>query len=545
MKKFFILILCSLCCLLQAAQLMAADFMPDSDYLQDQAALEELQRDCFRYIWDFGDPSSGMAYEANFDWETVPVTVGGTGFGISAIVVATDRGWISREAAVLRLLKIVRFLRDKSPRAELHGAFPHWLDGNTGASISFGKNEEGADIVETSFLMQGLLIARVYFNGPGAEQELCSSITKLWEEVDWNWFTNGEHNGLYWQWSAKGGFPPALKLLGFNECLITYILALSSPTHPISRADYDYWTSGKGYQPKELYGYRVEAALVGAGPLFLTHYSFIGLDPRRMADSFVPGGYFARNLRHVLSNRAYCLQNAPAKNLYSAEYWGLTASQVKTGYVAAEPKNDSRTIGPTGPLSSMPYTPYYSMQFLRNLRGSELKDKVWGPYGPYDAFSLRDKWISDRYLAIDQLPIVCMVENYRSGLLWRLFMSDPSIRAGLRLAGIVEPVFPSGFPEMAVTQKKTGNTYAPDACDLLRHPDSGEYSIPYWQAEAGLVFFYIIDKGGVQVYNTQSAAALGRNYLSFPQFRPVGDEILTLIMRSAEGEEHRLPIRLH
>ncbi|MDR1241384.1 MAG: beta-glucosidase [Deltaproteobacteria bacterium] len=530
-------------CFPAAGSLRAADFTPDSDYLQDRAALEELQRDCFRYMWEFGDPASGMAYEANFNWDTVPVAVGGTGFGIAAVVVASDRGWISREEAVQRLLKIALFLRDKTPRADLHGAFPHWLNGNTGAIISFGKNDEGADIVETSLLMQGLLIARAYFNGPGAERELRSIITGLWEEVDWNWFTNGKNNGLYWQWSAKGGFPPELKILGFNECMITYVLALSSPTHPISRQDYDFWTSGRGYQPKELYGYRVEAALPGGGPLFLTQYSFIGADPRRMADEFVPGGYFARNVKHVLSNRGYCLQSAPAGNRYSAGYWGLTASQIKNGYAAGEPKNDPGAIGPTGALASMPYTPFYSMQVLRNLRGG-LKEKVWGPYGPYDAFSLRDDWVSDRYLAIDQLPIVCMVENYRSGLLWRLFMSVPDIRAGLRLAGVVEPKFASGFPEAVVTQKK-GNRYVPDACDLLRHPDSGEYSVPYWSEEAGAVFFSITDTNGVQLYAEQRQAAPGRNYLDFPMFRPADGETLILIMRDAQGEEHRLPVRLN
>jgi hypothetical protein len=192
----------------------------------------------------------------------------------------------------------------------------------------------------------------------------------------------------------------------------------------------------------------------------------------------------------------------------------------------------------------MPYTPFYSIQVLRNLRGSELKEKVWGPYGPYDAFSLRDDWVSDRYLAIDQLPIVCMVENYRSGLLWRLFMSVPDIRAGLRLAGVGEPVFTSGFPETVVTQKK-GSRYLPDACDLLRHPDSGQFNVPYWSEEAGAVFFSITDTDGVQLYTAQRQAAPGRNYLTFPQFRPADGATLILIMRDTRDEEHRLPIRLN
>ncbi len=524
---------------------------PDASCLADAAMLDKLQQDAFKYMWDGGEANSGMAYEGNFDWGQRPVAVGGTGFGVAAIVVAADRGWISREEAVTRLRKITLFLRDKTPRKELHGAFPHWLDGASGQTVSFDKRDNGADIVETSLLMQGLLIARAYFNGPGPEAELRSIITALWEGVDWNWFTNGEENGLYWHWSPKTGHS-GLRILGNNECLITYVLALASPTRPISRKAYGYWTSGNGYKPKNVYGYRIEAALPGAGPLFLAHYSFIGLDPRHMADSFVPGGYFARNTRHTLSNRGYCLQNAPAANLYSAGYWGLTASQVKGGYAATEPSRDSGTVAPTAAISSMPYTPHYSMQVLGNIlaepRGAyaELRKKLWGPHGPYDAFSLRDKWVSDRYLAIDQLPMVCMVENYRSGLLWNLLMSDADVRAGLEKAGIHEPEFATGFPEAVVTLLKKGGKYLPDAYDLRRHPDSGLYLIPYWNGGAAAEFTFIIkDSAATQLMIYRQKAAPGRNTLAFEQFHQADGKVLTFILQEPDGTEHRLPVRLH
>ncbi len=247
----------------------AATYTPDKEYLQDRALLEKLQRDAFNYMWEGGDPVSGMAYEATFQWEIRPVAVGGTGFGIAAIVAAADRGWITREEALSRILKISLYLRDKTPRGEMHGAFPHWLNSTTGKVWEFGHNDGGADLVETSLLMQGLLIARAYFNGPGAEEELRGIITGLWEGVDWNWFTNGEENGLYWQWDKRVGFNPALKILGYNECLITYVLAIASPTHPISRKSYEYWMSGDKYQPADAYGYRIEACPPGGGPLFL------------------------------------------------------------------------------------------------------------------------------------------------------------------------------------------------------------------------------------------------------------------------------------
>ena len=530
-------------CLLTTAHSALAAYVPDTDYLQDRELLDTLQREAFKYMWEDADPHSGMAYEGTWQSDTRPVAVGGTGFGVAALVAATDRGWITREEAVGRLMKITLFLRDKTPRDRLKGAFPHWLDGATGQAIKFGKGDEDADIVETSLLMQGLLIARAYFNGPGVEAELRTVITELWEGVDWNWFTNNEESGLYWHWSPKRGFRMGLKILGYNECLITYVLAASSPTHPISRKAYDYWTSGKGYRPKEVYGYKVEAALPGAGPLFLAHYSFIGLDPRRMADAFVPGGYFVRNVKHTLSNRSYCLFNAPAKNRYDADFWGLTAGHIKDGYAASEPANDKGVVTPTAALSSMPYTPCYSMQVLRHLAG-RLRDKIWGPYGPYDGISLRDNWASTDYLAIDQLPIVCMVENYRSGLLWRLLMSDPDIRAGLDKAGIAEPNFSEGFPEAVVTVKRDGKRYAPDAHDLCRHPDTGRYILPYFTEEAGEAVFIFKDEDGREAFSIRQEAAKGRNRLVFAPFRRPDDSIFTLTMRTARGE-YNLPLRLN
>lgn len=537
---------CALAALLLAfpdpAHSAGMTFMPDNDYLADREALERLQKDAFLYMWEDSEPNSGMAYEGTFGWEIRPVAVGGTGFGIASLVVAADRGWITREQAVQRLMQIVTFLRDKTPRDALHGAFPHWIDGATGKAVLFDKGDQDADIVETSLLVQGLLIARAYFNGPGTEETLRDIITKLWEDVDWDWFTNKENKGIYWHWSPEQGFRKGLKILGYNECLITYVLAISSPTHPISRKAYDYWTSGKGYRPKDVYGYRIEASLPGAGPLFLAHYSFIGLDPRRMADAFVPNGYFVRNVQHTLSNRGYCIYYAPAKNRYSEGLWGLTAGQIKDGYAASEPANDKGVITPTAALASMPYTPHYSLQVLNNLYG-RLRDKIWGPYGPYDGISLRDDWVSDRYLAIDQLPIVCMTENYRSGLLWRLLMSDPEIRAGLEKAGIAEPEHAEGFPEIVVPLKRDGKRNVPDAVDLRRHPDSGQYQLPFVMTDAGTSVFVITDRDGIERLNMSMEAAKGRNALRFAQFMRPSSEVLTLTMRTERGE-YILPLRL-
>ncbi len=524
--------------------LPARAFSPDTEYLHDREALEDLARSAFNYMWEDGDPHSGMAFEADFGWETRPVAVGGTGFGVAAIVVGTDRGWIGRNEAVERLLRIARFLRDKTARTKLHGAFPHWLDGETGETIPFGENDDGADIVETSLLMQGLLIARAYFNGPGSEEELRSVITGLWEEVDWDWFTNGEHNGLYWHWlPTEGKGYTGLKILGYNEALITYILALSSPTHPISAKAYRYWSSGWGYRLKKTYGYRLEATLPGGGPLFLAHYSFIGLDPRRMADKYVPGGYFVRGVTQTLSNRGYCLEEAPPENRYSENFWGLSASQIKDGYDDSNPLNDHGVVAPTAALASMPYTPYYSLLVLHNLREG-FGGRAWGRFGPYDGISLKDEWISPHVLAIDQLPIVSMVENYRSGLLWKLLMDDPDVREGLKKAEMYEPRHAEGFPEVVATLKKDGAGYVTDAFDLGRHPDTGLYEIPYFRDEAGETLFSLSDPEGPPLLNLKEQSRKGRNKLAFEQFRRSTSTVMTLTMTVGE-KKYELPVRLH
>lgn len=545
-KTFIFLLLLSLVFAVArpSAPVCAASFVPDRQYLADREALDKIQRDAFRYIWEDGDPASGMAYEANFQWkDRPPVAVGGTGFGIAAIVVAADRRWITREQAVDRIMKIAAFLRDKTPRTSLHGAFPHWLNGNTGHIFAFGPDDGGADIVETSYLMQGLLIARAYFNGPGVEEKLRSVITELWEDVEWDWFANGKEEGLYWHWDPERGFNHGLIILGYNECMITYVLAASSPTHPISRKTYDHWTSGPDYQPREANGYRIEASPAGGGPLFLAHYSFIGLDPHHLADRYVPSGYFVRGVKQTLANRGYCLWEAPADNHYGEDFWGLTASQAKGGYAVNQPLADSGTVAPTAAICSMPYTPYYSLQVLRNLQG-ELKKKIWGKNGPYDAINLRDGWISDLYLAIDQLPMVSMVENYRSGLLWKLFMSDPDVRQGLKKAGLSEPDLSAGFPEAIIAMRRNGADYAADAFDVCRHPDTGMFSIPYWCNEKGDVSFSLATKDGEKVFSQTETAVKGRNYLVFGQFMPPNGKILTLIMRTGDGI-YRLPVRLH
>lgn len=519
-------------------------FQPDTAFLKDRELLDKLQRDTFRYMWEHTYKESGLAYEDSRNKATGQATTGGTGFGIAAIVAATERGWVSREDAVARILKISYFLRDKTDRKNLHGAFPHWLDGRTGKTFSFSEKDNGADLVETSFLMQGLLIARAYFNDEtDSERELRALITELWHDIDWHWFTRAENNGLYWHWSPQHEFGMGMKISGFNEAMVTYVLALASPTHPISREAAKFWYSTEEYKPVTGDGYTVEAANAYGGCMFLSHYSFIGLDPRRMADSYVSKGYMVRNTTHALMNRAYCLESAPEEHQFSEGFWGLTACDIKGGYRYQSAYNEIGTVAPTAALASIPYVPEYAMRVLWNIYDNYGK-KMWGKYGPYDAFSLKDNWFDNSYLAIDQLAIPCMVENYRSGLLWSLFMSIPEVKEGLGRMGVkaLRPV--NGFPQVVVTLRKTEVGHVPDALELRRHPDSGCYVIPYSSESGGIVTFIITDAGGNVLKRFTREARKGDNTLEFQQFMPCEGEILTLTMRG-EGFSVPLPIRLN
>lgn len=519
-------------------------FFPDDAFLKDRSLLDRLQFDAFRYMWEHTFPESGLAYEDSRNKDSGQATIGGSGFGAAAIVAAAEHGWISRLDAAARILTMATFLRDKTDRKNLHGAFPHWLDGRTGKTISFSEQDNGADLVETAFLMQGLLIARAYFSADTElERDLRACITELWHDVDWHWFTRSENNGLFWHWSPEHEFGMGMKISGFNEAMVAYVLALGSPTYPISREAAQYWYSTDEYEPKSGNGYTIEAANAYGGSMFLSHYSFIGLDPRRMADSHVKRGYMVRNITHTLMNRAYALESAPLEHQFSEGFWGLTSCNINGGYRYQSAYNEVGVVAPTAALSSMPYTPEYSMRVLWNIHDN-YKDALWGEYGPYDAFSLKENWFDNSYLAIDQLTIVCMVENYRSGLLWSLFMNVPEVREGLDRMGVQELPATNGFPYVVVPLKKTDSGYELDALDLRRHPDTGLYTVPYTCEKDCIVFFTITDASGKVLSQYTRESRKGDNVLEFPQVMENNGEKLQLSMRIGDLIA-ALPIRLN
>jgi hypothetical protein len=420
-----------------------AHVVPRPVVTSDSMLLDVVQRQTFRYFWDYAHPVSGMARERSnriFGYGDEVVAVGGTGFGMMGVIVAAERGWIGRDTAAAFLLKTVRFL-EASP--SYHGAYPHWMHGATGATIPFSTDDDGADLVETSYLFEGLLCVRQYFDGPGAlETELRSRIDSMWQAVDWQWFTRGGTDSLYWHWSPRVGWAMNMPIRGFNECLITYVLAASSPSHPIDTLVYHRCWAGGSYfrNGKSFYGIPLSLGFDYGGPLFFTHYSFMGLDPRGLKDRYAD--YWERNRNHVLINREHCIRNPGHFRGYSDSCWGLTASDSYNEYVAHSPTDDNGTISPTAALSSFPYAPEYAMQALKYFYNNH-GDRIWTAYGFADAFNDTREWVSDGHLAIDQGPVIVMIENHRSGLLWRLFMSSPEIRVGLRRLGFRSPALPA------------------------------------------------------------------------------------------------------
>ncbi|RYY56179.1 MAG: beta-glucosidase, partial [Chitinophagaceae bacterium] len=406
--------------------------------LTDEQLLDKVQEQTFKYFWDFAHPVSGLARErSNGDNNTV--ATGGSGFGILAIVTGISRQFITRAEGLARMQKIVDFLKNKAVKVK--GAFPHWINGETGAILPFSANDNGADLVETSYLMQGLLTARQYFNGgDAAETTLRADINVLWNGVEWDWFRKNGENVLYWHYRTNAGSEWIMNMpvKGWNECLITYVLAASSPTHSIPKTVYDNgWASnGSMKNGATYYGYQLPLGPAVGGPLFLAHYSFLGINPFGLSDVYAD--YETQLKNHTLINYNYCRTNPAGHYGYSDSVWGLTASDISNGYTASSPTNDQGYIAPTAALSSFPYTPAESMAALKFFY-YVLGDKLWKDYGFVDAFSLKDPWFASSHLAIDQGPIIAMIENYRSGLLWNLFASCPEVKSGMTGLGFTAP----------------------------------------------------------------------------------------------------------
>ena len=406
--------------------------------ISDSALLTLVQQQTFNYFWDFGHPVSGLARERTSSGDLV--TSGGSGFGIMAMLVGVQRNFITRTQALSRIDTIVNFLSNKVTR--YHGAFPHWINGATGATIPFSTQDDGGDIVETSFLIQGLLCARQFFNNATDPNEikLRAAINNLYNGVEWNWYRQRGQNVLYWNWSPDYNWAVNVQVGGWDEALITYVLAASSnvDSNTISKVVYDNgWARNGGMKNgNSYYGIQLPLGPAYGGPLFFAHYSFLGINPKNLTDIYA--NYWQQDTAHAMINYLYCVNNPNGNNGYSNLCWGLTASDIQKGYNASSPTSDVGVIAPTAAISSLPYTPVQSMNAIRFFY-YKLGNKIWSKYGFIDAFNLSSLWFDNDCLAIDQGPQIVMIENYRTGFLWNLFMSCPEIKRGMTNLGFQSP----------------------------------------------------------------------------------------------------------
>ena len=409
--------------------------------LSDEELLERVQRQTFRYFWEGAHPVSALALDRcqrrtdGADADT-PVAIGGSGFGALAIIVGCERAWVTRAQALARFTLMLDCL-EKATR--YHGMYPHFMRGDSGATVPFGPVDDGADLVESSFLFQGLLCVRAYFDSAAPQEaRLRERITRLWHEAQWNWYVQDGHKALTWHWSPVSGFALNQEIRGWNECLITYVLAAGAPRHAVAAEAYhEGWALGRDFLNRRSFeGIGLPLGPDWGGPLFFAHFSFCGIDPRGLSDTYAD--YWQQNVNHARINYAYCVRNPHGYKGYATDCWGLSASDSPAGYGAHAPDNDLGVITPAAALSSFAYAPREAMAALRHFYEG-LGDAIWGRFGFVDAFSEQHDWYADSFVAVNQGPLVAMIENYRSGLLWKLFMRIAEVQAGLKKLGFRSP----------------------------------------------------------------------------------------------------------
>lgn len=490
--------------------------------MPDDSLMEMVQRYSFRYFREFQHPASGMARERNTSGNTV--TTGGTGFGVMAWIVAVERGWVSRTEGVDYMLKLLSFLQIADRFA---GVYPHWLNGETGKVQPFSQYDNGGDLVETSFLIQGLLTAKQYFSRSTPEETaIRQQITDIWQAVNWNFYRKNNENVLYWHYSPNYAWRMNFQLKGYFEALITYILAVAAPTKGIPATVYHQgWAGNSSYRNGQAYyGHTLQVGPNAGGPLFFAHYSFLGFDPRRKKDAYA--NYWHHNVAQTLINWNYCKSNPLNKTGYSADNWGLTASDDPNGYLAHAPlePTDNGTISPTAALSSMPYTPTQSIAALKYFY-REQGAKLWGKFGFYDAFNLGRNWYASSTLAIDQGPIIGMIENHRTGLLWRLFMSNPEIKPALDAIG---------FTSDATDVKNVSDTEGGQLM-VFPNPSSGSSTIEFELKKGEKLSLSVVDVLGkmiTQVFDNQFFNE-GKNS-ALIQTKDLPNGFYTIILRGSD-----------
>lgn len=494
--------------------------------------LDRQQEAAFRFFYDGAEPVSGMALEGNNRGSTV--TIGGSGFGVMALVVGMERGWITRAQGMAQLQKILRFLGTAD---RYKGVWSHWHHPD-GTYEPFGDQIATGDLVETSFLVQGLLVAYEYLNEDvPEEQALRADIAALCDSVDWTGYTGTAQDALYWLWySLEDKY--SLKVTGWNEALVTYLLALGATENGISPDLYKRGWNVPVYPGRRVNGYALPLGREEkGGPLFFSHYSFLGFDPRHMADG--SAWYWRQNLSHTMLNRHYCLYEAPQEYGYGPGLWGLTAcygAGSSAHYSARNPARDDGVLAPTAALSSFPYTPFYSAQVLVAL---DRLDVCKGEYGFADSYKPSERAATRNHLAIDQGPMVVMMENYRSGLIWDLFMRNARVKRALERAGITEPVLEEGFPYVVADSRTS-------LVDLMAHPDREKYELDCYSSRAGQAHFTLsLSATEEEIQTCDLTVPSGVFRFSFDDTRVTRGEKYIISARFPSGNTSRTEVVLH
>ena len=424
----------SSCTVMKAPPVMQTDQTPPNAEIQtDDAFLNMIERDSTRYFLESICPESGLVTEDGQN-----TLMGSNGYGLTACCIAAERGWIPRDIAadrVLAMLKTFRFRADT-----FHGVFGWVMDAETARHHVFGKTY---DLVETSYICAGAILCRQYFNRDTDKERLIRTLaTQIYERTEWDFFMQGggRPNTLAWVYNAEQQRFDDLRIMGYNECMITYLLALASPTHPTPPESWDGWASS--YRWESAYGYEY----FYCPSLFPYQYSLVWLDLRNLQDRYTREKgitYFENARRAALAHKAYAEQNPNHFPEYGP-LWGLTDcacplhpsgfGEHGLGWDVHGPALDDGTIGITAAGGCIAFTPEESIAFLRYLY-DHYATEMYDAYGFRNGMNLQLGWFDPGHEPLNKGAFLSLIENYRTGFCWKLFMADPDVQRGLHRAG--------------------------------------------------------------------------------------------------------------
>jgi hypothetical protein len=464
---------------------------PSLDVHKVSSRIDDIERRAFDYFWERGNPRNGLVPDR---WPTPSFSsIAAVGFGLTSYGVGAERGWIRRDEAIDRTLATLRFF-DGAPQGDAvagmtgsHGFFYHFLDMDSGTR--FATNE--LSTVDTTLLLGGVLFAQSYFDrADPREAEIRALAERIYRRVDWTW-PRPRPPKIAMGWSPEHGML-AYDWSGYNEAQLVYILALGSPTHPVSRAAYDAWTATYDKTWGTFHGQEH----LGFAPLFGHQFSQVWLDLRGVQDDYMRRhgiDYFENSRRATLSQRAYAIANPGGWKGYGAGLWGLSASDGPLdGTITYQGKPrlfrtysargagientfDDGTIAPAAAAGSMPFAPEIVGPALEAMHARYGK-QAYGRYGFMEAinpsFDFKDAklhhgkiidgvWVDGDWLGIDQGPIVLMIENHRSGLVWNVMRRNPHIVRGLKRAGFTGGWLDAASPAADIVGDRGGTPAAP------------------------------------------------------------------------------------